>query len=219
MMKIDVNNIRLNYTKGGKGDPLILLHGNGEDLHIFDSLIDKLELNFTVYAVDSRNHGDSTKTKDWTYEAMAEDIFQLIEKLQLKKVSIVGFSDGAIIALLLAIKHRDLFYKMVLLGVNLKPTDFKKGIYKSLVDEYEKTKDPLVKMMLEQPNIELEELKNIETPTLVVSAEDELFYRKVFKDMVKMMANAKLKIMKNHDHGSYIINTDVLFDDLVEFIQ
>lgn len=219
MMKIDVNNITLNYTKVGKGDPLILLHGNGEDLHIFDSLIDKLKLNFTVYAVDSRNHGDSTKTKDWTYEAMAEDIFQLIEKLRLKKVSIVGFSDGAIIALLLAIKHRDLFYKMVLLGVNLKPTDFKKGIYKSLVDEYEKTKDPLVKMMLEQPNIELEELKNIETPTLVVSAEDELFYRKVFKDMVKMMANAKLKIMKNHDHGSYIINTDVLFDDLVEFIQ
>lgn len=218
-MKIDVNNITLNYTKVGKGDPLILLHGNGEDLHIFDSLIDKLKLNFTVYAVDSRNHGDSTKTKDWTYEAMAEDIFQLIEKLRLKKVSIVGFSDGAIIALLLAIKHRDLFYKMVLLGVNLKPTDFKKGIYKSLVDEYEKTKDPLVKMMLEQPNIELEELKNIETPTLVVSAEDELFYRKVFKDMVKMMANAKLKIMKNHDHGSYIINTDVLFDDLVEFIQ
>lgn len=218
-MKIDVNNITLNYTKVGKGDPLILLHGNGEDLHIFDSLIDKLELNFTVYAVDSRNHGDSTKTKDWTYEAMAEDIFQLIEKLQLKKVSIVGFSDGAIIALLLAIKHRDLFYKMVLLGVNLKPTDFKKGIYKSLVDEYEKTKDPLVKMMLEQPNIELEELKNIETPTLVVSAEGELFYRKVFKDMVKVMPNAKLKIMKNHDHGSYIINEDLLYPDLVEFIQ
>ncbi|PXV66806.1 alpha/beta hydrolase family protein [Dysgonomonas alginatilytica] len=219
MMKIDVNNITLNYTKAGKGDPLILLHGNGEDLHIFDPLIDKLKLNFTVYAVDSRNHGDSTKTKDWTYETMAEDIFQLIEKLELKRLSIVGFSDGAIIALLLAIKHRDLFYKMILLGVNLKPTDFKKHIYKSLVDEYEKTQDPLVRMMLEQPNIELEELKNIETPTLVVSAEDELFYRKGFKDMVKIMPNAKLKIMKNHDHGSYIINTDVLFDDLVEFIQ
>lgn len=219
MMKIDVNNITLNYTKVGNGDPIILLHGNGEDLHIFDPLVDRLKLHFTVYAVDSRNHGDSTKTKDWTYEAMAEDIFQLIEKLQLKKVSIVGFSDGAIIALLLAIKHRDLFYKMVLLGVNLKPTDFKKSIYKSLVDEYEKTQDPLVKMMLEQPNIELEELKNIETPTLVVSAEDELFYRKVFKDMVKVMPNAKLKIMKNHDHGSYIINEDLLYPDLMEFIE
>lgn len=219
MMKIDVNNITLNYTKVGNGDPIILLHGNGEDLHIFDPLVDRLKLHFTVYAVDSRNHGDSTKTKDWTYEAMAEDIFQLIEKLQLKKVSIVGFSDGAIIALLLAIKHRDLFYKMVLLGVNLKPTDFKKSIYKSLVDEYEKTQDPLVKMMLEQPNIELEELKNIETPTLVVSAEDELFYRKIFKDMVKVMPNAKLKIMKNHDHGSYIINEAILYPDLMEFIE
>lgn len=218
MMNIDVNNITLNYTKLGKGDPIILLHGNGEDLHIFDPLVDRLKLHFTVYAVDSRNHGDSTKTKDWTYEAMAEDIFQLIEKLQLKKVSIVGFSDGAIIALLLAIKHRNLFYKMVLLGVNLKPTDFKKNIYKSLVDEYEKTQDPLVKMMLEQPNIELEELKNIETPTLVVSAEHELFYRKGFKDMVKIMPNAKLKIMKNHDHGSYIINEAILYPDLMEFI-
>lgn len=217
-MNIDVNNITLNYTKLGKGDPIILLHGNGEDLHIFDPLVDRLKLHFTVYAVDSRNHGDSTKTKDWTYEAMAEDIFQLIEKLQLKKVSIVGFSDGAIIALLLAIKHRNLFYKMVLLGVNLKPTDFKKNIYKSLVDEYEKTQDPLVKMMLEQPNIELEELKNIETPTLVVSAEHELFYRKGFKDMVKIMPNAKLKIMKNHDHGSYIINEAILYPDLMEFI-
>ncbi|WP_199327669.1 alpha/beta fold hydrolase [Dysgonomonas sp. HGC4] len=219
MMNIDVNNITLNYTKLGKGDPIILLHGNGEDLHIFDPLVDRLKLHFTVYAVDSRNHGDSTKTKDWTYEAMVEDIFQLIEKLQLKKVSIVGFSDGAIIALLLAIKHRDLFYKMVLLGVNLKPTDFKKNIYKSLVDEYEKTQDPLVKMMLEQPNIELEELKNIETPTLVVSAEYELFYRKGFKDMVKIMPNAKLKIIKNHDHGSYIINEAILYPDLIEFIQ
>ncbi|MBD8346963.1 alpha/beta hydrolase [Dysgonomonas sp. HGC4] len=218
-MNIDVNNITLNYTKLGKGDPIILLHGNGEDLHIFDPLVDRLKLHFTVYAVDSRNHGDSTKTKDWTYEAMVEDIFQLIEKLQLKKVSIVGFSDGAIIALLLAIKHRDLFYKMVLLGVNLKPTDFKKNIYKSLVDEYEKTQDPLVKMMLEQPNIELEELKNIETPTLVVSAEYELFYRKGFKDMVKIMPNAKLKIIKNHDHGSYIINEAILYPDLIEFIQ
>ncbi|WP_199330261.1 alpha/beta fold hydrolase [Dysgonomonas sp. GY617] len=219
MMNIDVNNITLNYTKLGKGNPIILLHGNGEDLHIFDPLVDRLKLHFTVYAVDSRNHGDSTKTKDWTYEAMAEDIFQLIEKLQLKKVSIVGFSDGAIIALLLAIKHRNLFYKMVLLGVNLKPTDFKKNIYKSLVDEYEKTQDPLVKMMLEQPNIELEELKNIETPTLVVSAEHELFYRKGFKDMVKIMPNAKLKIMKNHDHGSYIINEAILYPDLMEFIE
>ncbi|MBF0575102.1 alpha/beta hydrolase [Dysgonomonas sp. GY617] len=218
-MNIDVNNITLNYTKLGKGNPIILLHGNGEDLHIFDPLVDRLKLHFTVYAVDSRNHGDSTKTKDWTYEAMAEDIFQLIEKLQLKKVSIVGFSDGAIIALLLAIKHRNLFYKMVLLGVNLKPTDFKKNIYKSLVDEYEKTQDPLVKMMLEQPNIELEELKNIETPTLVVSAEHELFYRKGFKDMVKIMPNAKLKIMKNHDHGSYIINEAILYPDLMEFIE
>ncbi len=152
-MKITVNNVTLNYIEKGKGKPLIMLHGNGEDLQIFDKLIDKLQKHFTVYAIDSRNHGESTKTADYTYETMAEDIHQFIEKLELKDVSVIGFSDGAIISLLLTLKYPQILEKMVLLGVNLKPTDFKSDIYNSIIEEYEKTKDPLFKMMLEQPNI------------------------------------------------------------------
>ncbi len=78
-MEINVNNITLNYLVKGNGNPLILLHGNGEDLQIFDKLVSKLEKQFTVYAIDSRNHGGSTRTEDFTYEAMAEDIHQFIE--------------------------------------------------------------------------------------------------------------------------------------------
>lgn len=218
-MKIEVNNITLNYSKEGTGNPLILLHGNGEDLHIFDPLADKLKHHFTVYAIDSRNHGGSTKTNDWTYETMAEDIYQFIQKLKLQKVSIVGFSDGAIISLLLEIEHPGLLYKMVLLGVNLKPTDFKKNIYNSLVQGYEQTQDPLLKMMLEQPNIALHTLSNIQTPTLVIAAQNDLFYRKTFTDIVKTMPHATLQIMQTHDHGSYIVNESLLYPDLKAFLQ
>lgn len=218
-MEIKVNNITLNYIKEGNGNPLILLHGNGEDSQIFDKLIDKLKQQFTVYAIDSRNHGGSTKTEDYTYEIMAEDIRQFIYQLDLKQVSIVGFSDGAIIGLLLALKYHQIFEKMVLLGVNLKPTDFKSYIYDSIVEEYEKTKDPLFKMMLEQPNIELEELRNVTIPTLVIAAEDDLYHEDSFQNIVDTMPNAELKIIKGHDHGSYVINSDVLYPYLEEFFH
>lgn len=217
-MEINTNNITLNYIKEGNGDPLILLHGNGEDLHIFDKLIHKLKSHFTVYAIDSRNHGGSSQSEDFTYETMAEDIRRFIEKLQLKQVSIVGFSDGAIVALLLAIEHHQIFDKMVLLGVNLKPTDFKLEIYNSIVEEYERTKDPLFKMMLEQPNIELEELKGVDTPSLIIAAEDDLYHENTFQDIANTMPNAVLKIIKGHDHGSYVVNKDILYPYLREFL-
>lgn len=217
-MKINVNNITLSYIEVGNGNPLILLHGNGEDRHIFDELIDKLKIQFTVYAIDSRNHGNSSKSEQYSYDSMAEDIRQFIEKLELKNVSLVGFSDGAIIGLLLTLKYPSIFDKMVLLGVNLKPTDFKTEIYNSIVEEYEKTKDPLFKMMLDQPNIELEELRNIDTPTLVIGAEDDLYHEDSFQNIANTIPNAILKIIKGHDHGSYVINNAFLYSYLKEFL-
>lgn len=217
-MKINVNNITLNYIQEGQGEPLILLHGNGEDLQIFDKLISKLKKQFTVYAIDSRNHGSSTRTEDFSYETMAEDIHQFIEKLELKHVSVIGFSDGAIISLLLTLKYPQIFKKMVLLGVNLKPSDFKLDIYNSIVEEYEKTQDPLFKMMLEQPNIELDDLKEINTPTLVIGAEDDLYNEDSFQNIADTMPDAELKIMKGHDHGSYVINSDILYPSLNKFL-
>ncbi len=150
---------------------------------------------------------------------MAEDIHQFIEKLELKHVSVIGFSDGAIISLLLTLKYPQTFDRMVLLGVNLKPTDFKLDIYNSIAEEYEKTQDPLFKMMLEQPNIELDDLKEINTPTLVIGAEDDLYYEDSFQNIVNTMPNAVLKIIKGHDHGSYVVNNDVLYPYVAEFLQ
>lgn len=217
-MHIKVNNISLSYSQTGKGDPVILLHGNGEDKSIFDKLAEKLKQHFTVYSIDSRNHGGSSKTDDYSYETMCEDIRYFIEKLQLKKVSILGFSDGAIISLLLALKQPDILHKMALLGVNLQPTDFKKSIYTYMLDEYKQTKDPLLKLMLEQPDIQLNKLKHIQIPTLVIGGENDIFYRKVFRDVAKTIPNSRLKIMKGHNHDSYIVNTDILYPALIEFL-
>lgn len=216
-MKIEVNNITLNYIKEGNGEPLILLHGNGEDHHIFDKLIGKLKNDFTVYAIDSRNHGESSQTGNYDYEVMSEDVFQFIQKLGLKDVSIVGFSDGAIISLITEINHPSTFKRMVLLGVNLKPSDFTKESYEYLIGEYEKTKDPLIKLMLEQPNIELTEVAKVKISTFLIMAENDIYKREMLDSILEVMPYAKSKIMEGHDHGSYIIDNDILYPDLKEF--
>ena len=217
-MKITLDNITLSYSLQGKGHPLILLHGNGENHHIFDKLVSKLKNDFTVYAIDSRNHGESSQTDDYSYATMANDIFRFIEKLNLKDVSIVGFSDGAIISLLMAIENKNIFRKMVLLGVNLKPSDFTDENYAYLIEEYNNTHDPLVKLMLEQPDIELDQLKDIHIPTLVISAEDDLYKPEIFEEITDTLPNAQSLIMKGHDHASYVINQDILYHPLQEFL-
>jgi len=139
LMIIRVNNIDLFYEKSGNGKPLILLHGNGEDHHIFDKISEKLRQDYTLYAIDSRNHGQSVKTNDYSYDTMAEDIYCFIRELDLEKVHIIGFSDGAIISLILAMKHSEILDKMALLGVNLKPDDFTDESYQFIKETYEET--------------------------------------------------------------------------------
>lgn len=218
-MKIAVGEITLNYTKQGSGKPLILLHGNGEDHHIFDKLANALKDDYTVYAIDSRNHGESSKADDYSYVAMAEDIRGFIGGLGLKGVSIVGFSDGAIITLMLTIHNPGLFDKMVLLGVNLKPSDFKDENLAWLSEEYEKTGDPLLKLMLEQPDIELEQLRHVATPTLVVAAENDLYKPELFESIVATMPDAELLIMPGYDHDGYVTGQDILYPHLKDFLR
>lgn len=216
---INVNGVNLYYQKVGEGEAMILLHGNGEDHQIFSPLITKLQSNFTIYAVDSRNHGRSDKTNVYDYQTMADDIESLIKKLQLKSVNFIGFSDGAIITLLLALRDQTMIKKMALLGVNLQPSDFTQKSLQYLRQHYAQTGSPLCKMMLEQPNIAITSLNKINIPTLIIGAENDIFHPELFTQIAEHLPNSQLKMMPNHDHSSYIINNDLLYPDLMAFFR
>lgn len=218
-MKIDANGITLNYEVIGRGAPLLLLHGNGENHHIFDALAGRLADHFTVYSLDSRNHGLSQVTDDYSYETMAKDVGAFIRTLDLGKVYIVGFSDGAIIALMLSLNDASLVSGMALLGLNLKPSDFTEESYRYIEEAYDETKDPLFKLMLEQPDIELDEVRKVSVPVLLVSAENDLFKPESFKAMADAFPNVMAKIMMGHDHDSYVTNESILYPDLIRFFS
>ena len=218
-MIITVNGVSLFYEVTGAGSPLLMLHGNGEDHTIFDKLTAKLSANYTVYAIDSRGHGQSEKTDDYSYETMAEDVYAFIQKLSLEDVNLVGFSDGAIIGLMLAMEHSEVVGKMALLGINLSPKDFTEDSYQYVKETYEETKDPLFKLMLEQPNIELHDVRKVDTPIFLVAADDDIFKSESFRNLASALPNAKLKFMEGHDHDSYISNQDILYPDLIRFFE
>ncbi|MGN1383880.1 MAG: alpha/beta fold hydrolase [Clostridia bacterium] len=107
-MLVKVNNININYEVCGQGSPIILLHGNQETHEIFDKLIEKMQVNYTVYALDSRCHGKSDNPDKISYNLMAGDTIAFIKKLKISKPILYGFSDGGIVGLLIAIKEPDI---------------------------------------------------------------------------------------------------------------
>lgn len=216
-MYIEVNNTRLFYQESGQGRPLLLLHGNGEDHHIFDEIAPFLAAHFHIYAIDSRNHGQSAKQEDYSYQSMADDIAAFIHTLSLPCPHLLGFSDGAIIALLLALKEPALLSHLALLGVNLSPQDFKEEIYQEIAEEYAATHDPLLALMLNEPQIELASLCHIKNPCFVIAGEHDIYKPQLFSDIAAALPNSQLQIMARHDHSSYIVDSSLLAGALLDF--
>ena len=120
-MNIKVNDVELYYERVGTGNPLIMIHGNGESHEIFLAAAEVLAEHFTCYLIDSRGHGQSEKVSEFHYADMAEDVYRFIQVLSLQNVTYYGFSDGGIIGLLLASTYPDLLDRMIISGANTSP--------------------------------------------------------------------------------------------------
>ena len=212
-------------TLFGKDRPIVLVHGNGEDHHLFDTEIRQLaEAGFTVYAPDSRGHGKTTFVSDepvteYHYADMAEDIYQFIKELGLKKPALYGHSDGGIIALLLEINHPGTLGIMAASGTNLSP----QGLIPSFIEEYteinKKEEDPLVTLMLTEPHIDPESLKKIRIPVLVTAGDNDLILRSETEKIAAALPNSEMVIVENADHGSYIVDSEIMGKLLLDFLQ
>lgn len=214
------NGISLNYEKLGTGNPLLLLHGNGDSHKSLIKLANALSSEHEVYLIDSRGHGDSSNHGEYfVYEDLAEDIDLFITELGLKNVSILGHSDGAIVATLLAIDKKPDLKKLILCGLSLSKDDVSDDIKAWVKSEYEKTGNPLFKLMLEEPNIELESLRNIEVPALIVAGESEVMPRENYLAIVETIENAKYHEVSGEDHISYLLDTDVFAPVALDYLK
>ena len=96
--------IKLYYQEKGTGEPLILLHGNGEDSSYFKNQIDYFQNTYRVIAIDTRGHGRSPRgDAPFTIEQFACDLYDFMQEHRISNAIILGFSDGANIAMRFAI--------------------------------------------------------------------------------------------------------------------
>ena len=210
-----VNGIELYYEVKGNGRPLLMVHGNGEDHTIFDEASEILKDRFTVYLVDSRDHGQSTKVSDLHYSDMADDLLVFLNDLDLKDVAFYGFSDGGILGLLLAQKT-DRISRLIVSGANMTPNGVKGWLKTVIKIMYFFNKDGKLRMMLREPNITAEELSSIKVPTTVIAGEKDLVTRKETEAIAAAIPGSKLRIIKGEGHGSYIVHKTAVADLILE---
>jgi pimeloyl-ACP methyl ester carboxylesterase len=218
-MFLNVNGINLNVEVVGSGKPLIFFHGNGEDHHIFDPLVDRLKHYFTCYLVDSRGHGKSEKVDHFHYDDMAEDIYEMIMQLELEKPMFIGFSDGGIIGLIIGMKYPELISRMMVLGANIHTRGIQKKVRKAWEDVYLKTSDPMFKLMIEEPNFNFYELHKIKSEVMVVVGEFDVILPRHTKAIAKHIKDSRLVIIKEKHHEDYIVYRDDLYDLCMEFFK
>ena len=173
-MELHVNGVKLYYRVSGHGPAVILVHGNGEDHSIFDETAALLSCDYTVYALDSRGHGKSSAVETLGYQNMADDVASFIRKLDIRKPVFCGFSDGAIIGMLVAEQNPGLLSKLILCGGNAYPQGIKEKWFQlfRLISHFDR--DPKIRMMLVEPQITEEELKRIAEPVLILAGENEM---------------------------------------------
>ncbi len=204
--------IALYYQEKGNKEPFILLHGNGQDGSYFTHQIDYFSDRYRVIALDTRGHGKSPRgAKPFTIEQFSFDLYDFMEELEIPKAVILGFSDGANIAMEFAIKYPDKVQALILNGGNLNPKGVKRTtqipieigykIAKRFASKSHEAKKnaEMLGLMVNDPNIEGNELSKITVPTLVICGRNDIILESHTKEIAKNIPDAKLSIIKgNH---------------------
>jgi pimeloyl-ACP methyl ester carboxylesterase len=207
-------NISLYYQEKGNKEPFILLHGNGEDSSYFKHQIDYFSDRYRVIAIDTRGHGKSPRgTKPFTIEQFSHDLYDFMISHKISNAVILGFSDGANIAMKFAMNYPDKVKALILNGGNLNPKGVKRTTqipielgYRiargfALKSSGAKKSAEMLGLMVNEPNIERTELSRITAPTLVICGRNDMIKESHTKEIAENIPGAKLSIMK----GSHFI--------------
>jgi pimeloyl-ACP methyl ester carboxylesterase len=207
----------------GQGEPLLIIHGNGGSINNFIYQIPYFEKKYKVIIADSRAQGNSADNGDsLSYEMMADDYAALLDALKVDSAYVIGWSDGGINALLLAIRHPEKVKKLASTGANLVPDttavpkqiwDMVMPAYKALKVKANKTAEEksgykLLRLLVEQPHIPLTDLQKISCPSLIIGGDHDVIKEEHTMLIYKNIPKAYLWILPASGHSTPIVYKD-----------
>lgn len=230
----DVNGVRIAYRVHGHGPKLLLLHGGGsQSLALARQILD-FGKHYTVIAPDSRGHGGSSDDGDTlSYHVMAEDMAALLDVLHASRVDVMGWSDGAIVGLDLAMYHPGRVRKLVLFGANFTPQGVDPAVLASLRRAWAEDStaaaadvtEPLPfdarlhRLWLTQPNYTLAQLHSIECPTLVAVGDHDLPRLEHTLELVREIPGAQLCVIPGATHAVLYERADLADEIVLQFLK
>lgn len=236
---VPVNGVSIWYASFGSGDPVILLHGGLANSNYWGLQVPALARKHRVIVMDSRGHGRSTRdAAPFGYDLMASDVLGLMDRLGIGKAAIVGWSDGAIIGLDIAMKHPERVSRLFAFAANSNPSGVKdvaaspvfsrfiaraEKEYKALSatpHDYKRFLDEISRMWASQPNWTTDDLRSIKVHTWIVDADhDEAIYRSNTELMADTIPLAGLLIQPEVSHFSMLQAPQQFTDDVLRFLE
>jgi pimeloyl-ACP methyl ester carboxylesterase len=113
---VEVSGRDIYYEEYGEGEPVLMLHGGPGSIANFSKIIPELSKNYRVIAMDTPGQGRSERASDVSYKLLAENASAFIDKMGIKKCYVVGWSDGACTAFLLAANRPEVVSKVFVSG-------------------------------------------------------------------------------------------------------
>ena len=207
----------------GEGQPLLIIHGNGGSINNFTYQIPYFSKNYKVIVADSRAQGRSADLRDsLTYEMMADDYAALLDSMKIDSACVIGWSDGGINGILLAIRHPEKVKKLAVTGANLVPdtTAVPQQIWDMVIPSLnelkskpklnlqEKSSLKLLRLLAEQPHIPLSDLHKISCPALVIGGDHDVIKEEHTMLIYKNIPKAYLWILPGSGHSTPIVYKD-----------
>jgi len=234
-----VDGIKIWYAEFGRGDPVILLHGGLANSNYWGNQVPALAAHYRVIVMDSRGHGRSTRNAEpFGYDLMASDVIGLMDTLKIRKAAIIGWSDGAILGLDIAIHHPERMTKLFAFAANSDPGGVADIAHSAVFNayiaraakEYE-TLSPtpreygaflaqIEKMWATQPNFTAAQLEGIAVPVWIVDADhDEAIKRENTEFMAAHIPNAALLLQPGVSHFSFLQDPQQFNADVLHFLE
>ena len=241
---VQIGDLSTWYDEQGAGEPLVLFHGGLSTNETWAAQIPDFAARFRVVAPERRGHGHTPDGEGpLSYDLMAEDMIGFLETVVGEPAHIVGWSDGGIVGLIVAMARPDLVRKLVAISANFDTSGMVReaieGMTSTTADSddlamfrgsYEAASpdgpehwpvvfDKFQLMISTQPNITVEQLARIRAPTLVLAGDDDMITVEHSAALFRAIPNSELALVPGTSHALVMEKPDLVNRLVIDFLE